>query len=1293
MVDDPFADIGVNAANDPFADIGAQIKPKKGLEALGVPQLARDVIRGVISPPVDLARLLGAVGADTIGEYGNRGNEWLNENVSQDARFDQEPMRAALQFGSSALVPIRGVGPATAVAKMAPGVGKAILSGATRLVELALPGSSPFTKANVALNAGVGIGIGAGVEELTDQAYPQQQPVPRPDRAVAPDIDASPRITVPGAQTVVEDDPYAAIADAVPEGNPYAKAVVNALPWVLLAGGLGAVGAAARSGARKGAAADAANVDGLTQPGTPNTIQSSNTFGEGVEAGIFNNLETLAYRMKDAAKAGNVSMADADATIQSSFINLREAVNNDRTSEFLNHGILDGTHRVQTSPRALFNEVGTWDQATQTKFYDLMAAADELDVRKENIKRGKLDKSGEPERVALADISYKDLEAREALGRSDPRIAAIEQGYRDIMNLALDYAVSNRTFSAQEVANMRAMGPNYMHRVITDMTIQRNKGAGMPLSSGIESNSPLSARTRGEEAGPLRMQNPAFAMEAAIRQTFDYIHRNNTIREIAEATASNVYDATAGAYVPRGHSIRGVGRILPASAQTAPGYVGVKFKDNGSQLQIELDEGLAAPALPYPRTFVPILNGFRMLEQQGTTGLVGAMMGNVQAFVSTVTSAATAMVTAPSKMRVGYFDALFRKLTGGKVNIRQLGIVDPTFALQLVDESVRALAAHSADALAQTLTRSAMVNGYTAKMLGPAWTRRVIDTMTTAYETSQTAYLRREGVLSQGISYAADNRPTHTNIANMSPEFAQGIPYGGNAASIMDVRSKAQFDEWAAKTSNRLTPPKLRKAWHFVSRALDLLSNTPQMALYRLNKGHMNERELLGLSRTVAGDPAQYGGYKGVQALTSVMEYQNIAMQAAHQVFKSYQREPVQTAARMATLGAMLSLVQIHSAIFADEEAEAEGRPKGAVAHMLTRDASDAARSFRIYYGSENPEDSIRIPVDGALSPFFSAVLAGMVEAFDVTNPAFFTEQYAPLRNSIETLVSDGTWDTLRAGIGAAGADLSTPSLIRLGGQVLADTDMRNALSFGTGNRMSKTQDAPGYVDTKLNRDPLNKYVSAVLETMIGLGGQVFAELARTFGYTAEAKGPTAALGAMGEHYSLVAANSGSARIWSGDQRSLRVNDRVGEQVRASEQKMQAISKDFSNVAGEGTIGNMSTARPSPYGAGKEGVPPDIVETLGAFKDLYNKLDDFRTMRKMQSDELRDAMSSPQLRSNPKLLRQTTNEHVTNIRSINASIYHHIDAMEKQEQARTGRAVRLQDLDPLKGLDQFAPLQ
>jgi hypothetical protein len=149
----------------------------------------------------------------------------------------------------------------------------------------------------------------------------------------------------------------------------------------------------------------------------------------------------------------------------------------------------------------------------------------------------------------------------------------------------------------------------------------------------------------------------------------------------------------------------------------------------------------------------------------------------------------------------------------------------------------------------------------------------------------------------------------------------------------------------------------------------------------------------------------------------------------------------------------------------------------------------------------------------------------------------------------------------------------------------------------------------------------------------------------------------------------------------------------VGDEVRKSEEKLQAIGKDFSNIAGEGTIGNMSTARPSPYGAGKEGVPPDMIEPLAAFKDLYNKLSPLRDMRKMQSDEMRDSMSSPQLRSNPTQLRKVQNEHAMNIRSINAGIYHHIDAMEKQLQARTGRAVRLQDLDPLKGLDQFAVLE
>jgi hypothetical protein len=1303
--DNPFENI-LNENDDPFAAmLTGTAKPKKGLAALGVPLYARDAVRSVASVPSDVARLLGAVGADTVGDWGNRTNEWLNENISPEARFDQEPGRAAIQLAAQALIPVPGLGLATAGAKMAPGIAKGIVQGTARGAELALPGTSPFTKGNVALNAGASIGLGVGVEELVDQAYPQQVPVPQPDRAVAPEIDTSPRVTVPSAQgqlAAAADDPFADIVNTAPEGNPYARFIVDQLPWALLLGGGAAITAAARRGMRRGAAADAANVQGLTQPGTPNTITSSNTMGEGLEAGIFNNLEVLSNRLNDAVKAGNITREQGDAQIATNFINLREAINNDRTAEFFNTGILDGTHRVQISPRSMLNEAALFTPEQRTKWSDLMAAADEHDVRQESLKRVgqpgsniKLGPNGEPPRVALNDKSFAELKQYIADGRSDAAISAVEPAYRAIMNKALDYAVSEGTFGATEAAAMRAMGPNYMHRVVKDMTIQRNNGAGMPLSTGVEGNSPLNARSRAEDAGPLKMQDPALAMEDGIRQTLDFIHRNSAIRDFAKSTASNILDPTTGTYVPRGNDIRGVGRILPASARVADGYVGIKFNDGASKLQIELDQGLAAAVMPYPRTTVPIFNGLRILEQNATTGPVGALLGNVQAFVSIATSAATAAITAPSKLRAGYIDAAIRKMTGGTVNIRQLGITDPTFALQLVDSVVRDLGAHTAASLADTLSRSVNKNGYVAKMIGPQRAQDIANAMTRAYENSWTHYMRREGLLSQGIAYAADSRPTHTNIANLSAEYAQSMPYGGNAASIFDVRSKAQFDEWMAKTSNRATPPSLRRAWHFYSRALDLISNSPQSALFRANINHMagKEKELLGLARTVVGDPAQYGGYKAVQAATSMLTYQNIAMQAAHQVFKSVEREPLATAARMGTLGSMLSLIMLHSAISSDEEALAEGRPANSVAHMVTRDANDAARSFRFYTGSENPEDSIRIPIDGALSPFFSAILAGLTEAFDVTNPEFYTDRYEPLRNSIETLLDDGTWSRIRAGIGVAGVDMSTPSLIRGAGQLFAGADMRNALSVASGPRINDTRDAPGYTQSSLNKDPINKYAATILETMVGLGGQTLLELMRTYGYSYEIKGNAGAMSAVAEQYGLTATSSGSSRILFGGNRRLRANDMVGDEVRKHEEKMQAISKDFSNVAGEGTIGNMSTARPSPYGAGKEGVPPDMIEPLAAFKDLYNKLSPLRDMRKMQSDEMRDAMSSPQLRSNPTQLRKVQNEHAMNIRSINASIYHHIDAMEKEQQARTGRAVRLQDLDPLKGLDQFAALE
>ena len=655
-MDNPFAELPDES--NPFANLPSA---KEALPYPSIPMPIRDVARSIMSVPVDMARLTGFVAESPVSRWGNEANDWLDANIAPEAKFSQEPGRALLQLGGSALIPLPASGLAAKLVSKAPTALKGVTAGVARATELALPGSAPYTLGNVALNAGVGIGAGALTEGLYDAAYPEQVTPNQP----APEFNAdlSPKITEPAAM----DDPFAAL---VPEtqGNPYAKFIVDKLPYALLALGAVSVGAAARAGHRAGKLADAANVGGLTQPGTPDTQIPKAGIGEGLEAGIFNDQVLVNNRINDAVKQ-QVITPERGAELSSLFaLKAREAINNDTTSEFMYTGKLDDNHAT-LAPRLWMEEAARLTDDQHRLLNDLLPAADELDVRTENVRQGKFDrKTNEPEKVMLFDKSYSELQQAVNAGRADPMVVKLEQEYRNINNTLLNYMVNKGTISAEEAADMRAKGPHYMHRVVEEMTIERNLGAGMPLTQGTESNSPWTRRQRTEDAGPLRSQDPAFALEDGVRQTLDFINRNEAIREIANSLATNAGVRQGVALPPR--QLNGIGRILPDKASVADGYVGIKFRDKGSRLQLEVDKDIAATLMPYPRVTIPVLSNLRVLGQYFTTGIVGALFGNVQAFTSAFTSGATAMVTAPSKMRMGYIDNFVRRLTNDRINIR-----------------------------------------------------------------------------------------------------------------------------------------------------------------------------------------------------------------------------------------------------------------------------------------------------------------------------------------------------------------------------------------------------------------------------------------------------------------------------------------------------------------------------------------------------------------------------------------------------------------------------------------------
>jgi hypothetical protein len=591
----------------------------------------------------------------------------------------------------------------------------------------------------------------------------------------------------------------------------------------------------------------------------------------------------------------------------------------------------------------------------------------------------------------------------------------------------------------------------------------------------------------------------------------------------------------------------------------------------------------------------------------------------------------------------------------------------------------------------------------TANMLGPGRAQAMADAFKRSYEASDLHRMRREGLIAQGLAYAMESgsltgfAANVRNLAQNSPEYAAAMNYDGFAKSITDIRTLEQFREYTA-TANAASGnipggAEVRRLWQSYSKFLDLIANAPQSAIYRANKGNLaNEQGIIGQARSITGDPSQYGSYRMVQGLLSMVPYGNIMMQAGHQTLKAFKREPAAFAVRTAMLATMTSVAMIQSAIDADERAIAKGEAPQSVAHLLTRDSRDAAAAFRFYLDSSNPEASIRVPIEQSFAPFFSAVLASVAKGFDLENPEFFSQRYAPLRDSIHRLIEDGDDQRMRAAFGLAGGDIPMLGAADAASRILTGQSIENALSFATGARITPDRSSRSLDRQLLNNDVADRYTATILETATGFGGQSLLDLWRTFGIVNREKDTASALSATAKQYSLNV--TGGARIVGpamfGQERRQRSTDIVGEIIRESEQKLDTLTRNMGQLrGGEGSIGPSTRLREPEFGGGRAGVPADMQPLLLQLAKFNSQLSRMQQQRTDALEELRTLNGSPQLRADPARLRTETNRAAQNVREINSMIYQRILAVEADLSEETGRRIRISDIDPMQDMSQF----
>ncbi len=1275
-----------------------------------IPRTARDVARGIMGVPSDVASLLGAVGVESAGEWGRTSSEWLDENIMPRADFTQDPVRAGIQAIAPALIPIPGTGLAGLAtrggAAVAGNVGAAAGRVAGTLGELAVPGTAGYTAGRVAANAGVSAAAGATMDNVNlaaedafvidltqagegsrtpttvlDLSAPASQPItldlretasrtPTSSRNVLDDVLSGNRPE--NANETVLD--LSGVSEVIP-GNSMARTVRAWLPYVAVGvGGVVAGGAGARQLLRS-RADDLAAAGSIVQSGTQRAVNETPGIYEQFETGMLNDQQLTINRLRDVNKTNYTPQQAADAE-NAVFLQNRETINNERAREILSTG--DVGNGI-TIPR--FTDVAyrasQMDPTTLNAAREAIAAMDELDTRQNNARRGAFRPGTvEPERSAFTALDDAELRRRAAPTFNNPEIQAIRDDFKAIHNGMLDMLVAERAISVSEAVKFRNMHPNYLHTMFDE----------------IEANnkSPLTTR-RGDEGSRFETaQDPFASVQEAVRRSVDYALRNEARRTVAYALGNRT-------------DVRGVGNIIPQSQKVRKGYEGVEFTDGGAKLQIEMIPEMAAAWTNAPRAVIAFLNGSRVLAQASATGFGGVLGGNIQALTSAISGATLAAVAAPKHLNIGIADQLVRKATGGQYGFRQLtGLVDPTFALQMVAQGIRDVKAEAVGGFANAAMRALESDGILKKVLGTNRLTNAMNSAREAYLKSDRHEMLRLGATSSGISFGYDLNPSNMNaLASMSPEYAKRMSFNNGMTITETLRNPAARREFMDMVAARATPTAARRIVQVMQTLLDLASNVPQSTIYRANKAQYVGREasLAGEVRKTVGDPAQYGGSTAVQKGTSALMYSNIGLQAGHTLMQAFKRDPVRTSIGVASLGTMLSLGELYSAIIADEANIEQGKEPEYVAHLATRDPRDSATGFNVYVPGTDPTTPYRIPVDQMLAPFTASLRASMLHLTGALNPAFFTGRFAPLREHLGEVLNDRERRDIFAGIGAAGGDLTMPPLVDIGARLLTGQDTSRMLNFATGSRVTpvEQQSAPGSEQGQFTNDPLNRHVAAVLQAQFTIAGSAFASLARQYGYVSQVRGPTDTVAAMNADYSLN--RTGATRVAAPllmDAGRLNAGDLIGSEVRETEVALEKLQQNVREARGaDGTIGTGNRMRESPYeGGGLVGArDQQIADVWNAAVGAYQQFAPLREQRKMVYDQITALRSSPKERANPLRMREEQNRLSAAVREVNAQIYDNLQQLNQQLSEQYGRRINVRNLNPQRGIDQFPTLR
>jgi hypothetical protein len=1223
--------------------------------------LQRRLVYGMASavPSVALG-LPGALGiqpaADAYSFVDNKLRTWLN---TPEVQFRDAPFTfAAEQFGGAMLgAPARALGAAGRAIEQLPTAARAGVSALGSAI-----GFNPnLTLRSYLLGGAAATGAGAGVQELQRLAEPQG--------VVQKDADGFDIVPAAG-ETPKDADGF----DVQPSAT--AQAALGALPWVAGGAALLGAGAAARQVSRAAATRQAASqaAGGLIGPQAQGVSHAAEPLLEQrIHTATIDNATPIRTAIDEAREQGSINSAKADQLKEQVSIGLRAAPRSNIIDEGMRTGQLNS--RLSMMPFQRYSEIvqalEAADPAKIASYREAREALNELGNRQYNRNRGVLNQAGNGgAAVNFQGVSDVELHRIAGMGLMDPDVKGLIDASSKRMETLAQYMRDEGLIDASTYARFRNGNPYWVHNLLRDTG---------DVASGPKN--PLTARMYEPGGGYAKGIDPVQADMDAERQIRNIVLRNNAVRDLAKSLQPQ-----QGVHAT-GPKPLWFNKIIPADAKATAGFEKVAFREGGKRYAIEVAPAVASMLRGGERATMPFVSGLTRLYQSGNTGILRTLFSSAFAPIAAQMSATAVMSNRPRGVATGYVDRALLDATRGRVQAP----IDPTHYLAMIEAGISDVGAQTAQSLSSALLRSIDQNGVLNKVLGPQRLADASQWMARAYMNSQLHAMRQAGSVGTGYAHGArTGLYGDVSLRQINPDYAASQP---NFLKWQDVWKNPQLlDEYANSMGAMITPSAMQRTIGYVNQLMDIIANTPQSAVRRLNA---NKDGIDGIVREIAGDPAAHGGNKTVQQITSAVPYSNIMLQSVNAYGRAFKQSPVNTVARVGAIAMSTAGIAVLSAMKADEELMAEGFDPVYVPHLLQTPGYEANQP-RIYVPGLPPEAAVRLTLDPTLAPFTAMMTQGFLHLLGASDPRFLGPEGSVLRNTFSSFMADRVDQQMKESIGSAVGQLAVPPAIDAMGRA-AGVNTREMLNLSDPRiSVQRETGVPGYSNDQYYNDPINRHVANTIEALTGSAGQGFIELMRTFGYASRSPDANDNVTTAGiDQYQL--RRSDSARLTAPlmqTPRRMPINDTLGEAVKGIEANIEKLRAGIGDVRRPGTLGSgAGVSMPMAGAPGRSGVDPTIAPVILAFTSVDGRLQKLQQVRKSIMDQVTSVQSSPEMRAKPQAMRGQVNELIKEMHGYNQMIYDTVRQFEQQISQQTGRAVRIEKLDPQKGIDQFAPLQ